>query len=135
MEQIIKYTITDVLEVCKYIPLGAFIGAIFFGILLIFRKGIFYLKGKSNISFGKSVATSLFVSYFVIFLEIVFFSREAGTRIGVNLEVFGTWGMDAQAHAYVIENILLFIPFGFFIPIVFFKMQKWNGCAFFRYVI
>ncbi len=40
MEQIIKYTITDVLEVCKYIPFGAFIGVIFFGFFvpIVFSK-------------------------------------------------------------------------------------------------
>lgn len=44
------------------------------------------------------------------------FSREPGSRTGVDLIPLSTWGTSAQAHAYFIENILMFIPFGILLP-------------------
>ena len=49
---------------------------------------------------------------------LTFFSREPGSRTDVNMRLFGTWGTYAQAHAYVIENILLFVPFGIMFPMI-----------------
>lgn len=34
----------------------------------------------------------------------------------MNLVLFGTWGVSPQSRAYVIENIMMFIPFGFLMP-------------------
>lgn len=48
---------------------------------------------------------------------IVFFCREPGSRIGTDLRFMGTWGTTMQDHAWVIENIFLFLPFGFLFPV------------------
>lgn len=59
-----------------------------------------------------------------------FFSREPGSRQQIDLNLFGTWGQTAIAHAYFIENIIMFIPFGLLAPMVFKRMRKVRFCVF-----
>ena len=124
MNSIIQYMLTDIAEVFQYLPIGMTSGVLFFCFVLIMRQAFSLLKKDNLLSVARCVTMSLFVMYLTIFSEIVFLSREPGSRTGVNLQLFGTWGTNAQAHAYVLENILLFIPFGFLIPCVFFKCKN-----------
>ncbi|MDD3253237.1 MAG: VanZ family protein [Lachnospiraceae bacterium] len=59
----------------------------------------------------------LLVFYLVMVLQIAFFSREPGSRDSIDLQLLGTWGTTAQAHAWVIENVLMFVPFGVLVPV------------------
>ena len=52
------------------------------------------------------------LAYVLIVIMITIFSREPGSRKGIDLQLFATWGASTQAKAYVIENIFMFIPFG-----------------------
>lgn len=55
-----------------------------------------------------------FCVYMAVMLVITFWSRESGSRAGVmDLEPFSTWGINSRNNAFVIENVLLFIPYGF----------------------
>ena len=58
----------------------------------------------------------LLVFYGIMVLEIAFFSREPGSRDTVDFQLFHTWGRTEQEHAWVIENVMMFLPFGFLIP-------------------
>lgn len=58
-----------------------------------------------------SISLPLFISYLAIMLNITFLEREMGSRVGISLKLFETMG-GPQSNAYVLENILLFIPFG-----------------------
>ena len=127
MNQIIQYILTDITEVFQYIPIGMISGILFFILSLVVKGILKLLKYDNNILVTKCTEISLLVTYLVIFLEIVFLSREPGTRTGVDLHLFETWGTDAQSHAYVLENILLFIPFGFLVPFVFSKCRSVIG--------
>jgi len=61
----------------------------------------------------------VFVPYVYSILRIAFFSRPAGSRTAsVNFEIFSTWGDSASTHAFVLENIIFFIPLGLLIPII-----------------
>ena len=52
-----------------------------------------------------------------ILLVITYFSRESGSRTGMmDLELFSTWGINDRNNAFVVENVLLFIPYGFVLP-------------------
>lgn len=44
------------------------------------------------------------------------------------MRLFATWGASAQSHAYVIENILLFIPFGIMFPMIGKKVSNIFTC-------
>lgn len=67
---------------------------------------------------GHFLGSNLFVIYLWMLVMIVFFCREPGSRIGTNLQFMGTWGTTMQDHAWVIENIFLFLPFGFLFPVL-----------------
>ncbi|WP_173005767.1 VanZ family protein [Faecalicatena contorta] len=56
------------------------------------------------------------ITYIVAVLFIALLSREPGSRDMISLIPFSTVGSTAQSHAYVVENIIMFIPFGFLLP-------------------
>ncbi len=64
-----------------------------------------------------------------ILVQTAFFSREPGSRKQIDLELFGTWGQTAMAHAYFVENIIMFIPFGILAPMVFKRMRNMRFCV------
>lgn len=66
---------------------------------------------------GHFLGSNLFVIYLWMLVMIVFFCREPGSRIGTDFRFMGTWGTTMQDHAWVIENIFLFLPFGFLFPV------------------
>lgn len=67
-----------------------------------------------------------FTAYMYTLVMIVYYSREPGSRTGVaDMVLWSTWGMTLQMHAYFIENIVLFIPFGLLFPLVFKNWMKW----------
>lgn len=71
----------------------------------------------------------LLIIYIEILMQITFFSREPGSRRQIDLDLFETWGHTAITHAYFIENIIMFIPFGILAPIVFKQIRKVGICG------
>ena len=108
----LKYIIKDLKETLTYLPYGIMAGAVV-GLLLNGLNARRERKGKDTFPMAGLMAFSL---YLMIILVITFFSREDGSRIGMDLELFSTWGTNARNHSYVVENVLLFIPYGFICP-------------------
>ena len=105
----LKYIIKDLKETLAYLPYGIMAGAVV-GLLLNGLNARRERKGKDTFPMAGLMAFSL---YLMIILVITFFSREDGSRIGMDLELFSTWGTNARNHSYVVENVLLFIPYAF----------------------
>lgn len=59
------------------------------------------------------------VIYIAGILKLAYFSREPDFRASVDMRLLGTWGATAVEHAYVIENILMFLPFEILFPFAF----------------
>lgn len=80
---------------------------------------------------GKKLLPScmVLIIYIEILMQTAFFSREPGSRKQIDLNLFGTWGETPVAHAYFIENIIMFIPFGVLAPMVFKQMRKMRICV------
>lgn len=78
---------------------------------------------------GKRWIYLLLAVYVVVLLETAFFSREPGSRNSVDLTLFQTWGTTPVEHAYFIENIIMYIPFGVLMPMGYEKMQKGWCCV------
>lgn len=76
-----------------------------------------------------NVAGALLIIYVIVLLRTTFFSREPGSRNGIDLNLFSTWGQTSVAHAYFIENIIMFIPFGILTPMVWKYMRKMRHCV------
>ena len=49
----------------------------------------------------------------------------------MDLELFSTWGINARNNAYVVENVLLFIPYGLLCSLAFEKFRNFFGCILF----
>ncbi len=99
----------------------------------IFNKKALEVSGKKKTAvvlgeLGKKGAWFLlfflFLYYLCFFIEITILSRGAGTRIGVNLQFMGTWQPDLYSQRYMVENILLFFPFGLFFILLWKRSAK-----------
>lgn len=104
----VKYIIKDLMSVFRYLPYGILAGIMMAIILSVINDG---RVKKNKTLFSVKAITGLFM-YIVILLFITVLSREGGRSKGIDLELFSTWGINTRNNAYVIENILLFIPFG-----------------------
>ena len=82
----LKYIIKDLKETLAYLPYGIMAGAVV-GLLLNGLNARRERKGKDTFPMAGLMAFSL---YLMIILVITFFSREDGSRIGMDLELFST---------------------------------------------
>lgn len=103
------YVIEDIGEKTQYIPIVILFGFCIFAIWSFF----FSKTSKKRKSLWHNFIVLLWLCYIVMLLYLTIFEREAGTRQAVSLKLFETFG-NARSNAYVVENVLLFIPFGFF---------------------
>ncbi len=115
----INFIIKDIMEVAGYLPIG-----ILSGILVVVLYVICILclerknrkKNRLSVHVRNSVVWFILSVYIAVMFVTVFLSREPGSRQGIDMTLFGTWGITLQAHAFVIENVLLFVPFGILCP-------------------
>lgn len=105
----LKYIIADMREAFRYLPCAIMAGLFAVAILGWINRNR-NRRGKSGLSLS---ALTCLVMYVTILLTLTYFSRESGSRIGIDLELFSTWGINQRNNAYVVENVLLFIPYGF----------------------
>lgn len=130
---IMQCIMTDISEVMAFLPEATRVGAVY-GVLLIavclavgelrYRRDIRSADEKKSAGIcrrwplepGHGIGSILFVIYFLILVQTVFLCREPGSRWGTDMQLLGTWGTTMQDHAWVLENVLLFIPFGILLP-------------------
>lgn len=117
---------TDMLEAIGYLPWGILAGFIFILLWSVWNKA--YQRQKELISGEKKWILFLCVIYSTVLLNLVFFSREPGSRKGLDLRLFETLGTDLQSQSYFIENIFVFLPFGILFPLAFVKLRKGRLC-------
>lgn len=133
---ILQCMMADVAQVVSYVPKAARAGAVYGIVMLVVclaagrlrcRQGVREAQNDTEgrerpqhqwwpLKPGQWIASVLFVIYFLVLLQTVFFSREPGSRWGTQMQLLGTWGTTMQDHAWVLENILLFLPFGILLP-------------------
>lgn len=123
--------ISDIVSLLKeYIVLGIialiFCTILFFvGYKLIYKK---IMKGTKTINKNKLILYGISICYAVIVLGAVFLSR--GDNYGnINLHLFSSYKeaynkMQISLFRNIILNILLFVPFGFLLPIYSDKLKK-----------
>ena len=118
-----KYVVQDLLGTLKYAPYGILIGSLLYCLLMIVRKK----KGDSNKQ-GNSVVEMIFWVYVAVMVVITFLSREGGSTKGIDLRIGSSLGINARNDAYAVENILLFLPYGFLWGLMR-KKGLWNALA------
>lgn len=68
-----------------------------------------------------------FYMSYVIYLTLS--GREAGSRDGINLDLFSTLIGPHGVTVVGLENILLFVPFGILIPLIWRRFRRWHKVA------
>lgn len=116
----IKYIISDMLSMLSYLPDGILLGLPLSLIIMTAMRKSYRSKGRRL----PWICGSLLGIYITILVIITLFSREAGSREGIDLQLLSTWGINARNNAYVVENVLLFIPFGILVCLVFRDMRN-----------
>ncbi len=126
-----KYIYEDMISVLEHLPYGLALGIPIALLLLCFMThGGAQKKRASSV-----IPVAVYALYLGILLVITFFSRESGSTAGTaDLKLFSTWGINTRNNAYVVENILLFIPYGFLLSWVFewargFWKSMWFGAV------
>ena len=127
IEYLLSYITHDMMEPVGYLPLGLISGILFLIVMRILRKlGLFRSKRSGT---HRDLLFFLVIVYAAVLLKLAFFSREPGSRTTVDLTLFNTWGVTMQAHAFFVENIIMFIPFGILIPTAFPMMRNIFVCT------
>lgn len=107
----IRYIIEDMREALPCLIWGILTGV---PVALLAVGGINMLRRKKGKTPLRPLPSVLFCAYIGVILVITFFSRESGSRTGTpDLRLFSTWKINDRNRAFVIENVLLFIPYGF----------------------
>lgn len=125
----ISYIIQDIKKVMIYLPVGAAV-LVFAIIICCIGERLLGKIGEMTCCsrITHIVTQSLLVSYLFVMLCITFLSRENGSRIGLDLLPFSTMGQGVQNDAYVVENILLFIPLGMLTAASCPRLRQFWGC-------
>lgn len=122
----IHYICRDMMQAVSYLPYGLATGIPAATIVLLVVNAGRKRTGKVPL---KWLPCLLFGIYFAVLLAITFLSRESGSRSGaMDLELFSTWGINDRNNAYVVENVLLFIPYGFLCGWNFISARKLFPC-------
>lgn len=107
--------------------MGLIAGILFLIVMYLLKKfGLIQSKKSEPL---RDLLLFLIIVYAAVLLKLAFFSREPGSRTTVDLTLFNTWGTTMQAHAFFVENIIMFIPFGILIPTAFPVMRNIFVCT------
>ena len=105
----IRYLIEDLGRAMSYVPYT-----------ILVWIGLFVLVNRVNRKRKKQgkkrcplVAVVSFLTYLLLMLMITFWSREGGNVGNVDLEIGASLRINNRNNALVLENVLLFIPFGY----------------------
>lgn len=109
----LKYIIKDLTAVSSFLPHGIVAGIIIVLVLSVINDRRVRRQKKPF----SVVAVTVLLMYMFIMLCITFLSRESGSSNGIDMELFSTWSINTRNKALVIENVLLFIPYGFLFPL------------------
>ena len=122
----IEYIINDMVSVLRYLPYGLVVGIIVAIVFSGINKNKIR-KGKKPISVA---AVTAFFMYTAIVLVITFWSREEGSRnVKIDLKLFSSWGINDRNNAFMVENVLLFVPYGFVCAWFLSAARKFGVCT------
>ena len=116
--EFIKIFIKDIKEPVSYLPLGV-------GVALVLLLLLRLIVGEKAWKRPQVYYYFLLAVYEMVVWVQAFFSREAGSRTGIDWRLFETWGRTWQAKAYVIENVVMFLPLGILLPLAEKHCAKW----------
>ena len=125
----------DIFDTFQYLPHAVAVGVGFVTLAAAWKNQQMQKKHRRMEKYhavhgGQLLVWFLVVVYLVMMVSITLLSREPGSRIGVDLELFQTWGNQKIPDRYFVENILLFLPFGALLPAAVPFLRKWWSCVY-----
>lgn len=121
---ILLYIKDDFWEPLGYLAEGIGPALMMTGILAFVR---WYLYGRTwKESLGTAFLCFLY-GYVLVWQTLL--SRAPGSRTGVDLKLWSTWGPSAESRAYVIENIALLFPLGVLLPFCWKRARRLCVCV------
>jgi len=118
-----KYICRDLMGCARFIPCGLIAGAFWLFLFIVRNR-----KERKGQITAPVVSRALFFTYLTMILVITFLSRESGSQKALDLELFSTFGINRRNDAYVVENVLLFIPYGIISPMAFKFFKNFFSC-------
>ena len=106
----LKYLIRDLAGTVRYLPYGIVAGIGLLFLVMMINKWR-QKQGKAPVPL---MSTVCFYTFLALMIIITFLSREGGDVIGMDLQIGSTLTINVRNNAYLIENIILFMPYGFF---------------------
>lgn len=107
-------------------PVSCLLPTIFFSVCIVIA--VSWIGGRKK-PIGKRIPAVLFLAYTIVIIYTAFLCREPGSRKDISLVLFETWGRTFHMHAMFIENIIMFIPFGVLLPMLFRRFKKGWICV------
>lgn len=92
------------------------------------KFAVSWLCGKKS-TIKHRIPFAFFLAYILVIFRVAFLCREPGSRKAISLVLFETWGHTFHMHAMFVENIIMFIPFGVLLPILFRKFRSGLACV------
>lgn len=125
----------DIFDTFRYLPHAVAVGVGFVTVAAAWKNQQIQKKRKRLEQYralhgGQLLAWFLVAVYFAMMISITLLSREPGSRIGVDLKLFETWGNQRLPDRYFVENILLFLPLGALLPAAVPFLRRWWGCVY-----
>ena len=111
----ISYIIKDLTGALRYLPVGLTIGGVVFLLLFLINRR---MRKKNRQPIPVAALTCLWF-YMTIMLCITVWFRESSGTSKIDMELWSTWGINNRNNALVVENVLLFVPYGFLLPWVY----------------
>lgn len=112
------------LSVIKFLPWALMIGIPTSAVTLWAEKRL-----RRDEKPVRVIPTAAFCIYLAVIILITLLSRESGGSKVFDLELFSNWGINKRNNALVIENVLLFIPYGFISCFAFRGMRHILSCT------
>ena len=109
----------------RFLPWGLMMGAAVSAVFLWAGNR----RRRKGVQQAQVLPVTAFCIYLSVMLIITFLSRESGSGQSlVDLEIFSTWGINDRNNAFVIENVLLFVPYGFLAGFAFGRYRRFLPC-------
>lgn len=128
----LRYIMEDILMIFRqYVSYPVIFSSLLLIILYLLRHHIFSPSTCEIIRKyrWRYLSLYLFLIYCFIVISITILSRAPGSRNMVNWRLFETFTKDVSTLRYPIENILLFIPFGFILPLLWNRFYNFFLCV------
>lgn len=125
----------DIFDTFRYLPHAVAVGVGFVTVAAAWKNRQM-IKKQKRLEHAHAVPGIqlllwfLVAVYFAMMLSITLFSREPGSRTGVDVKLFETWGNQRLPDRYFVENILLFLPFGVLLPAAVPSLRKGWCCVY-----